>query len=310
MPALVPAEGRHLDDILIATYDIWHEGLGRDAYARFWAAQCATPFGRARLSRWALVDGADVQASAKLYTFDATLEGRLIRVAGIGAVFTLPVYRGHGVARELLARLLDRATAAGADVALLFSEVGPDYYARVGFAPIATSDLRIRVIEAERRGAPMTMVRGGEERDLPAIVEMGKSRAAPFRFHLNRDRDLLHYAISKKRLLAGLGPSGTRELHFFVAEEGASAVAYVVISMNRSTGEVAWVLEECGDRDPAERRPMIHGWLPASFRPQQLEIVREFASRDVMMVTPLTAAGQDVTKLRANEILYWRSDAF
>ena len=47
-----------------------------------------------------------------------------------------------------------------------------------------------------------------------------------------------------------MGPAGDREVQFFIAEEGASAVAYVVISVRGG----AWVLEECGDRDPAGAR--------------------------------------------------------
>src|SRR5204862_3890546 len=104
-----------------------------------------------------------------------------------------------------------------------------------------------------------------------------------FRFHLVRDRDLVHYAIAKKRLLAGLGPAGAREVQFFIAEEGASAVAYVVITARRHGSDqgaaIDSLLEECGDRDPAgarvgailqaliarepaEIRPTITGWLP------------------------------------------------
>ena len=94
------------------------------------------------------------------------------------------------------------------------------------------------------------MVRGGDDRDLPDIVAMGQARAAPFRFHLNRDRDLVHYSIARKRLLAGLGPGGARQVQFFIAEEGASAAAYVVINV-RGGG---WMLEECGDRDPTGAR--------------------------------------------------------
>ena len=123
------------------------------------------------------------------------------------------------------------ASADGADLALLFSDIGPDYYARLGFEPIVTTDRQLRVTESMRYGAPMTMVRGGDDRDLRDIVAMGQTRAEPYRFHLTRDRDLVHFAIARKRLLAGLGPPGARTLHFFIAEEGASAVAYVVISV-------------------------------------------------------------------------------
>jgi hypothetical protein len=123
-----------------------------------------------------------------------------------------------------------------------------------------------------------------------------------FRFHLDRDIDLLEHAIARKRLLAGLGPTGTRELQFFIAEEGITAAAYVVISV---TGE-SWVLEECGDRDPsgarvgailqaliarqpAERRPVIRAWLPPNFLPPQVTILSGQPATEWIDVRPLGA---------------------
>src|SRR5712692_7838999 len=127
MALLVPAQGAILNQVLEATYDIWHEGLSRRAYARFYDAQTATPWGRAHIERQALVEGNQVLASAKLYAFDATLDGRGVRVAGLGAIFTQPAHRGRGAARELVERMLESAAAGGADLALLFSEIGPHY---------------------------------------------------------------------------------------------------------------------------------------------------------------------------------------
>jgi predicted N-acetyltransferase YhbS len=323
MTILVPAEGRHLDQILEASYDLWHDGLSRKAYAQFYAAQTATAWGRRSLQRHALIDGEQVLASAKLYTFEAVLDRRPLRVAGLGAVFTQPAHRGRGAARELVERLLKLAAGRGADLALLFSEIGPGYYARLGFTPIATTTCTLRVLEDDRRGAPATMVRAGDDLDLADIATMDASRAEPYRFHLERDRDLVRFSIARKRLLAGLTPSGARELQFFIAEEGASAVAYVVISVNR--GE--WTLEACGDRDPAgarvgamlqvlvardpaERRPPLAAWLPADFRPPQIAVVEQRPANDVMMVRPLTAAGDAARSLTEDQLLYWRADLF
>lgn len=323
MPNLVDAEGSILDRILDDTYNIWHDGLTRPAYGRFYAAQVATPWGRAHLRRLALVERDEVLASAKLYSFDAMLDGKPITVAGIGAVFTSPASRGRGVARDLMERLLERAAADGADLALLFSEIGPDYYARLGFEAIARLDRQLRVTESTRHGAPATMVRGGDDRDLADIVSMGRTQAEPYRFHLNRDRDLVYFAMARKRLLAGFGPSGARALHFFIAEEGASAAAYVVISVRGNE----WTLEEAGDRDssgarvgailqvliardPAEKRPAITAWLPGGFLPPQVTVVGEKPAAEVMMIKPLSDRARGLRPLAPSDVFYWRGDAF
>src|SRR5262249_30306212 len=173
-----------------------------------------------------------------------------------------------------------------------------------------------------RHGAPMTMVRGGDDRDLADIAAMNRVRAHPFRFHLDRDRDLVHYAVAKRRLLAGLGPPGVREVQFFVAEEGASAVAYAVVSRQYDQ----WTIEECGDRDPTGARlgallqvliardptdrPVICASLPAGFVPPQAAVIDRTPSPDVMMVRGLSADGAAATSLREEDVMYWRSDRF
>ncbi len=152
---------------------------------------------------------------------------------------------------------------------------------------------------------------------------MGQARAAPFRFHLNRDRDLVHFSIARKRLLAGFGAPNARQVQFFIAEEGASAAAYVLINAR----DGVWTLEECGDRDPtgtrvgailqvliardpAERRPAITSWLPAGFLPPQVRVDEERPCAEVMMLKPLSTAGEAACGLADSQILYWRSDLF
>jgi len=324
MADLAPATGAILRAILDSTYDIWCEGLTPAAYERYYRGQLATAWGARHLQRFALVDGSELLASAKQYTFSAMLDREQVSAVGIGAVFTQPAHRGRGRAREIVERLLERAAGAGADLTLLFSEIGADYYARLGFETIPVSTLTLRVIESVRHGAPATLVRGGDDRDLTDIAAMGELRARPSRFHLNRDRDLVQYAISKKRLLAGLGRPGLREVRFFVAEEGASAVAYVLITVDAS-GQ--WTLEECGDRDPAgarvgailqalvardaaEARPSISAWLPHGFCPPQVRTVEERPSAELMMVHPISARARAALPLRAEDVLYWHSDVF
>src|SRR5436190_21719130 len=98
--SVISAEGTVLEQVLDATFTIWHEGLSRAAYGRWWAAQLRTAWGAANLKRLALVSGSEVLASAKEYHFSAVLDRRTVSVLGIGAVFTQPNHRGRGYARD------------------------------------------------------------------------------------------------------------------------------------------------------------------------------------------------------------------
>jgi hypothetical protein len=74
-----------------------------------------------------------------------------------------------------------------------------------GFGVITTVDVELTVAESSRHGAPMTLVRGGEDRDLAAIVAMGQARAVhcdSTLIEIDRDVDLVKHVIIKKRLLA------------------------------------------------------------------------------------------------------------
>jgi GNAT superfamily N-acetyltransferase len=305
-----------------ASYSIAGNGLSRGAYKKYDAALMKTRWGRRSQQRVALVDGSRTLASARQYTYAGTLDGRPLRICGIGDLFTDAAHRGRGHGRALLDRLIEEAAREGAEMVLLFSTIGTAYYERHGFESIPTPQLTLEVTESPRYGAPMTMVRGGEERDLQAIQAMGRVRAVPYRFHLDRDEDLIQHAIARRRLLAGLGSPAALQLHFFIAEEGMTAAAYVVISAASGT----WTLEECGDRDPsgarvgallqaliarepAERRPRIEGWLPPGFMPPQVKAASSQPAPEVMMVhTPGRASTR--LNLGADDVLYWRSDLF
>lgn len=168
----------------------------------------------------------------------------------------------------------------------------------------------------------MVMLRAGDDRDLPAIAAMGQIQAAQFPFSLDRGVDFIQHGIIARRLLAGLGAPGRRELHFFVIEEGSTAVAYVLLSVEANE----WWVEACGDRDPAGYRigcilqalvardpsaapPRIRGWLPECLVPPQVTVVaRERTPTTVMaaLITPDAAT----RRLAATDVLFWKADVF
>lgn len=320
MQTVIPAGGAILDRVLETTWPIWGEGLSRQAYGQLHAARMQTGWARRHQRSVALVDGLNLLASATHYTFDGMLDGKPVRICGVGSVFTQTTERGRGVARALVERLLSDAARDGAAMGLLFG-AHPDGAAWRGFEVVPTSAVRVAVAEPLRRGAPMTMIRSGQERDLEAIVSMGRVRAAACRFHLDRDVDFVQHAIARKRLLAGLGAAGRRQFQFFIAEEGITAAAYVILSIEGDD----WTVEECGDRDPtgarvgamlqaliarepSVSRPIIRAWLPAGFAPPQLTITPT-TTTETVLARRLDPPRKSL-RLAGGDALYWLSDLF
>jgi predicted GNAT family acetyltransferase len=261
----------------------------------------------------------EVLASAKRYRHDVRIGDRNGWMCGIGAVFTPEQHRRHGHASALVERMLEDASREGALVAGLFSEIGTTFYERLGFVRVPLDEVTVNVTRAN--GSPATLVRAGVDRDYASLCAMHATRSSDATFALRRDPDAFHYALTKKRLFAGLSAAGSRQIEFFVAEEGATAVAYVVLSQN----QYGWTLEEAGDRDPAGARlgailqvlvarepstelPLIRAWWPPTFAvPPQLALSRRTDPADIFMLRPLA----DVpVPDDAADVFYWRSDYF
>ena len=310
----MPVEGPLLRQLLETA--VPRHGLVRDAWARYERALTLLPWGLAH-RRWvALVDDGPlgeralpiavpagsartgVLASAHRYDLAGTLDGVRVRICGIGGIVEHDSGGGH--ARALVRRLVDEATSAGYDLALLSIDASSADAAPAEFARLPTMDLTLRVTESTRRGAPMAPIRGGDAGDMAMVAAIAAQGAQSARFRLERSVDAVAFVVSRQRLLAGLGVSGARQLQFLVAEEGMRAVAYVLVSVTAGT----WTIEECGDRDasgarvgamlqamvarePAEARPVIRGWLPHGFLPPQVTVLTSAPSAERLLIRAL-----------------------
>jgi len=289
-------EGPLVDAVLNDTYPIWGQGLTPDAYSKWNRAQAETPWGRARFQRVGFVKDGTVLASAKTYDLTARIGSDPVDLVGIGAVFTSPAHRGQGHAHALLDAIADAAARRGCAGVLLFSEIGPHFYARAGFVAVPREVTTLTI--SSRAGAPAALVRSAEASDLAAISEISTTRARGAAFALDRPADFLAFMLARRRLLAGLGPPGLRSIEFHVTEEAYRAAAYVVL-LHRIDGGTR--LLDCGDRDPtgarigamlvalaardpSQRLSSVTGWVPSDFHPPQLEIAARSPAPDVMMI--------------------------
>lgn len=321
MARVVPAEGAILQRIVATTSLVASRGLSREAFISYEAAQAKTTWALHHRRRFALLQADEVLASAERYDLTGSLDGQFVTICGIAAVLSSGSNDDRRrYAGVLVEQLVRDATRDGADLALLFRTTDPSCPVPDGFQVVPTTDVELTVTESTRHGAPMTLVRGGEARDFEAIAAMGRARAGQFRFHLERDVDLIKHAITRNRLLAGLGSPGVRQLVFVIAEEGITSAAYVAISI---VGGV-WTIEECGDRDgsgarvgallqaliarePGESRPVIRGWLPPGFVPPQVVMTSASPAPPLLLARALSSRVEGL-QLSAADVMYWRSD--
>jgi len=310
------------------TFPLWNDSLTREHYGQYNRAQLLTPWGSRHLERVGLVSDGALLASAKRYRVRVRIDDRTVDTIGLGAVFTPPARRGRGHAATLIEHIVEAAHREGAEMAMLFSEIAPDYYERLGFSVVPMQQAVVGV--RRQPGAPAVLVRSGEPRDFEFIVEMHQQRATGYRFSLEYDAGWLQYTLAKKRMLSGFGPPGGRDVEFFVCEEGTRAVAWVLMQIARRRAEgdsESWSIASCGDRDPSgarigamlqalvartpsARAPVIHAWWPARLDPVQLSLHRRSVTGSILMTRALSDRARIAPPLAADDVFYWHADAF
>jgi GNAT superfamily N-acetyltransferase len=75
----------------------------------------------------------EVLTSSKLYSCQIMMDGAPLSLVGIGAVFTDPDQRRKGLAAQMIELCLAEAQQSGLRGALLWSDIGSEYYERFGF---------------------------------------------------------------------------------------------------------------------------------------------------------------------------------
>jgi GNAT superfamily N-acetyltransferase len=239
------ADRNQIEAILGQSYAVWSDGLNLADYVAFNLAQMESAWGRERyrfLAGWN--EAGELLSSLKLFSLPASLDGRPVRVAGIGAVFTPADRRGKGHAAALVEGALVRARESGCELALLMSEIGGDFYARLGFTALPAQEaacLAFLPVPWPKEpgwvadGDPFSQVEGLRpyvEVDRDAVIALREAAAAGQRFHLRRDRPAWDQALFKATLGQGLRSDGP--LRIWVVERGGTVRAYVILKEARA----------------------------------------------------------------------------
>ncbi|MEQ1917849.1 MAG: GNAT family N-acetyltransferase [Elusimicrobiota bacterium] len=141
--AAAPAD---LEAVYRMGFDTWAEGRSLDAYL---AACRAAP--KYAGGVWWVDEDTDGRLTSSLLAHEIPLPSGAPAV-GLGSIAAPPELRGRGHGSRLIAEVIRRREAAGAEVFFLFSDIAPAFYQRFGFVvlgPCAKKPASILMARAE-----------------------------------------------------------------------------------------------------------------------------------------------------------------
>ncbi|HKQ60949.1 MAG TPA: GNAT family N-acetyltransferase [Candidatus Polarisedimenticolaceae bacterium] len=318
MPSLAVASLEQIRAIYRESYRLWGGGLSPGDYYGLWEDLQSTAWGRRYASFLVWVDGRDrILSSLKVYRPEIRLYDRIARGVLLGAIFTPSPCRGRGHAAAMVRAVLDQARARGDGVALLFSDIGAGYYARLGFTAMpAEEHWGSLPADGGPEGWTLREATAGDAETLHAAHCETSARRG---IAILRDAPLWEFlAVRSQRFFDRLNDP-TLGLRTWVGVRAGNVLGYAVAVEGR--GE--WSLRELAARDgdpgvqaqllklgalEARRRGMrrFYGWLPRELAAQlagwRLRCVPR--RRALPMVLPLQGP-VDLTPLASAEAAYF-----
>ncbi|MDP3154347.1 MAG: GNAT family N-acetyltransferase [Archangium sp.] len=124
------------------TVNIWGTGLTTEQFLERELRLRSHPWAAATLTTWLWKDEAGkVLSSCEVFLDEAKAGAKSGTAATIASVFTEPSLRARGHAAKMLQALIEHLSADPRCLAVtLFSEIGTNYYQRLGFCPVPAFD--------------------------------------------------------------------------------------------------------------------------------------------------------------------------
>lgn len=168
---------RYAREILPQTAPIWAGGRSFDEYAAQTLEIARGSYGRRSYRTIGLFEQRRCVASFKRYDRTMRHGGKRLRAIGFGAVFTPPEHRGRGYASVMIAMALDRARRDGYDLAYLYSDIRPQFYAAIGFRTLPSRRFSLRADSLPSARLDLATP-GGDWRDVRRLYDSMERRAA------------------------------------------------------------------------------------------------------------------------------------
>ena len=150
------------------TFPLWNQGRSFDAY-HLRIQEAFDRMGRRMRYVGLVAPTGAIVASCRMLDIALRWNGAMVPTLGIAAVFVPPEHRGHAYAHRLLRHAMLKATEEGAGAALLYSDIDPAFYERLGFTAFPALDWNAD-IQALPAADPYD-VRPATPQDLPLLID-------------------------------------------------------------------------------------------------------------------------------------------
>ena len=299
--------------------DLWHRTwyaqVPPEAHHAYRMRLFTSPWARKNLQVLVLEENGAPLSGMMALTLSVRLDGRVLKVAGVAAVVTAPEQRGRGLAARLLAIAHRRFQDSGHHAALLFSDIGTAYYAKLGYVPWPTTryTLRAPAVALPRGHSVRPAVPG----DLPAMRALQERFQEPYALALEKSvpywRHQLLRARARDKMFGIKRPSSGR----FVIEATGAPVAYARVTARDgalTVTEAAHLPDRehalaalIAARAQAESAATVDLLAPAALvKALGLPVTRREPC-DKMMLAPLTLPPGSVDSVNH---CFWREDWF
>jgi predicted acetyltransferase len=145
--------------------------------------------------------GGRVVGACGCYHVSVRIDGAVERASAIGSVHTLPDFRGRGFAPRVLAFAESEELKAGKTFSLLYSDISPAYYERLGYRRCAAAHGWVNPAESKADpslAAPLSRFRPFERASiLSTLIELYDGAHRRFPLSIARSSDYWRYLLAQ-----------------------------------------------------------------------------------------------------------------
>jgi predicted N-acetyltransferase YhbS len=286
-------------EVLPLTAPLWAGSRSFDTYVAQTLEIARGAYGRRHYKTLGLYDGRTLVASFKRYQRTIRHETKALRAVGFGAVFTPQENRGRGYASVMLATALDAARDDGYDVAFLFSDIGPQFYAALGFVALPSRRFLLRADTLPSMRLQLAHLRDADWGAVQRVYERWEQNRRGF----VRSAAVWNWIAVKMRQRSERPTGQPANL---LVRRGGRVIAYVFGV--RAPRLDAYLLDEFAFADAASAAAIpallraaagdlqrVTGWLPpAGAREVMPKLTVRRRNDAVFMMAPLSASGREL----------------